>query len=61
MAKLPDKSRNTIFLRYMEKMGYEDIGRSMDMKLEAVRKSLFRVKQKLKQCIEVRSNLEKLI
>ena len=61
MAKLPDKGRKTIFLRYMEKMGYEDIGKSMDMKLEAVRKTLFRVKQKLRQCIDIRTGLEKLI
>lgn len=61
MAKLPEKGRKTIFLRYMEKMGYEEIGKSMDMKLEAVRKNLFRVKQKLRQCIDIRSGLEDLI
>ncbi|MCM8538855.1 MAG: sigma-70 family RNA polymerase sigma factor [Lentisphaeraceae bacterium] len=61
MAKLPEKGRKTIFLRYMEKMGYEEIGQSMDMKLEAVRKNLFRVKQKLRECIDIRSGLEKLI
>lgn len=61
MMKLPEKSRKTIQLRYHEKMGYDAIGSSLGMKLEAVRKSLFRVKQKLRQCIEVRSNLEKLV
>ena len=61
MTKLPEKSRQTIQLRYHEKMGYDDISSSLGMKLEAVRKSLFRVKQKLRQCIEVRSNLEKLV
>ncbi|MCM8535952.1 MAG: sigma-70 family RNA polymerase sigma factor [Lentisphaeraceae bacterium] len=61
IAKLPEKGRKTITLRYMEKLGYEDISSSLGMKLEAVRKSLFRVKQKLRACIDIRSGLEKLI
>lgn len=61
MTKLPEKSKNTIKLRYHEKLSYEDISSYLGMKLEAVRKSLFRVKKKLKECIEIRSNLENLL
>ena len=61
MAKLPEKGKKAIKLRYHEKLSYEDISSFLGMKLEAVRKNLFRVKKKLKECIEIRANLEDLM
>ncbi|MFT5130633.1 MAG: RNA polymerase sigma-70 factor (ECF subfamily) [Rhodothermales bacterium] len=58
MTRLPDRARKTIELRYAENMGYQDIATTLGMTLEAVRKSLFRVKGKLRSCMELKAQME---
>jgi RNA polymerase sigma-70 factor (ECF subfamily) len=56
LAKLPQRGRELLRLRYEENAAYPDIAHALDMKLEAVRKSLFRNKQQLAACVRLRVN-----
>ncbi|MFT5126358.1 MAG: RNA polymerase sigma-70 factor (ECF subfamily) [Kiritimatiellia bacterium] len=58
LAKLPERGRELLRLRYEENAAYPDMARTLDMKLEAVRKSLFRNKQQLASCVRLRLNQE---
>ena len=52
LARLPKRGRETLQLRYAEDMGYEAIGNTLGMTIEAVRKALFRLKRQLRSCLE---------
>ncbi|MFT5469019.1 MAG: RNA polymerase sigma-70 factor (ECF subfamily) [Verrucomicrobiales bacterium] len=60
LSKLSQRGREMIRLRYEEESGYSEIGSALNMKLEAVRKSLFRTKQQLADCVRLRMSREPL-
>jgi RNA polymerase sigma-70 factor (ECF subfamily) len=45
-SKLRERDRRVLALRFTDKLGYHEIGSALDMKIEAVRKSLFRIKER---------------
>jgi len=46
---LTQRQRKAVYLRYMEEMEYEDIGKLLDMNAESVRKLVFRGLEKLRK------------
>jgi RNA polymerase sigma factor (sigma-70 family) len=50
--KLPDKSRRLIDLHYDLGVTSVDIARQMEMKADAVRRALFRLREQLRKCIQ---------
>jgi len=46
---LTDRQRKAIYLRYMEEMEYEDIGKLLDMTAESARKLVFRGLEKIRK------------
>ena len=51
LAKLPDKARRMLTLRYQEELHSDEIGASMGMNSGAVRISLLRVREALLKCL----------
>ena len=49
MKKLTDRQREAIYLRYMQELEYDEIGRLMNMNAESVRKLVYRGIEKLRQ------------
>jgi len=58
LARLSQRGRELIRLRYEDDAGYQKIGATLDMKLEAVRKGLYRAKQQLENCVRSRIGQE---
>jgi len=52
LEKVSPRGRDVLRCRFVDGLSYEKIGTSVDMKLEAVRKTLFRVKKQLKSCVD---------
>lgn len=55
LAELSGRSRDLIRLRYEQNAAYSQIGDALGMTLEAVRKSLFRTKQRLASCVQLKA------
>ena len=51
---VPDRGRRVLDARYVDDLAYEQIGQVVGMSLEAVRKTLYRVKKQLRACVETR-------
>ena len=49
LGLLTPRQRKAVYLRYMEEMEYEEIGKLLDMNAESVRKLVFRGLEKLKK------------
>lgn len=49
LSLLTPRQRKAVYLRYMEEMEYEEIGKLMDMTAESVRKLVFRGLEKLRK------------
>jgi RNA polymerase sigma-70 factor (ECF subfamily) len=60
LSQLPQQARELIRLRYEENAAYSEIGETVSMALEAVRKKLFRSKQQLADCVRLRMGRESL-
>lgn len=54
LEDLPKRSREIIRLQYQEERTYEEIGATLEMKIEAVRKALYRIRKQLRECVEKR-------
>jgi RNA polymerase sigma factor (sigma-70 family) len=52
LDKLPEKSRRIVEVYYFAGVSSPDIASQMQMKVAAVRRALFRLRGKLRQCIE---------
>lgn len=52
LQRVPDNARRVLKARFVEELGYEQIGERVGMTLEAVRKSLFRSKKQVRACVE---------
>lgn len=52
--QLTDRGRRLLNARFVDQLGYPQIGSRFDMSIEAVRKALFRAKQDVKSCVETR-------
>lgn len=52
--QLPDQARRVISARFVDELGYQQIADRIGISLEAVRKTLFRMKKQLRSCVESR-------
>jgi RNA polymerase sigma-70 factor (ECF subfamily) len=52
MAEVSGRGRQLLAARFGEELGYQEIARRLGMNLEAVRKALFRIKKRLRRCVE---------
>ena len=52
LGRLPDRGRQVLQARFADELSYEQIGRRVEMSLEAVRKALFRLKKQVRSCVE---------
>jgi len=57
LARLPERSRHLIALRYEDNLGCEEIARQLDCSLEAVYQQLSRLRTQLASCIRRRLEL----
>lgn len=49
-----ERSKRVIEARFIDELGYPQIGERLSMSIEAVRKTLFRVKKQVRMCVETR-------
>jgi RNA polymerase sigma factor (sigma-70 family) len=54
LARLSERGRGVLRARFVDELSYEQIGQRLDMTIEAVRKSLFRHKRQVRDCVESR-------
>lgn len=54
LKKLPEKSRDVIEKHYMHEMSVESIAKNLAVSAATLRKTLFRIRLKLRECIEAR-------
>ncbi len=52
LGRIPNRGRQVLDARFVDGLGYEQIGKRVGMSLEAVRKALFRVKKQVRSCVE---------
>ncbi len=52
--QLTARSKRVLQARFVDELGYTQIGQRLSMSIEAVRKSLFRVKKQVRACMEAR-------
>jgi len=52
LQRLSENGRRVLDARFIDDLGYPQIGERVGMSLEAVRKSLFRVKKQVRACVE---------
>ena len=52
LKRVPERSREVLQARFRDEMSYQQIGERVGMSLEAVRKALFRLKRRLRSCVE---------
>ena len=52
VERVPDRGRQVLNARFVDNLGYQEIGERVGMSLEAVRKTLFRLKKQVRTCVE---------
>ena len=52
LQRVPDRGRRVLNARFVDELGYQQIGERVSMSLEAVRKALFRLKKQVRSCVE---------
>lgn len=52
LSHIPDRGRKVLKSRFVDELSYQEIGERVNMTLEAVRKSLFRIKKQVRLCVE---------
>jgi RNA polymerase sigma-70 factor (ECF subfamily) len=50
--QVPERGRRVLKARFVDELSYEKIGERLEMKIEAVRKALFRLKKQVRTCVE---------
>ncbi len=51
--RVPQRGRRVLEARFVDELSYQQIGERVGMKLEAVRKALFRLKKQVRACMEI--------
>lgn len=54
IGQITDRSKSVLEARFVDELGYPQIGERLSMSIEAVRKALFRVKKQVRACVENR-------
>jgi RNA polymerase sigma-70 factor (ECF subfamily) len=50
--RVPDRGQGVLKARFVDELSYQKIGERLGMKIEAVRKALFRLKKQVRTCVE---------
>lgn len=50
--RVPVRGQGVLRARFVDELSYEKIGERLGMKIEAVRKALFRLKKQVRSCVE---------
>ncbi len=54
IERVPDRGRRVLTARLVDELSYKQVGQRVGMTIEAVRKALFRLKKRLRSCVETR-------
>ena len=54
IGQISDRGKRVLEARFIDELGYPQIGERLSMSIEAVRKALFRVKKQVRTCVETR-------
>ena len=54
IENVPEQGRGVLMARFVDELSYEKIGERIGMSIEAVRKSLFRLKKQVRSCVETK-------
>lgn len=54
VSQTSERSKRVLESRFVDELGYPQIGKRLSMSIEAVRKALFRVKKQVRECVESR-------
>ena len=54
IQRISDRSKSVLEARFIDELGYSEIGQRLSMSVEAVRKALFRVKKQVRTCVATR-------
>ncbi|TWU38528.1 RNA polymerase sigma factor [Novipirellula artificiosorum] len=54
IGQISDRGKRVLEARFIDELGYPQIGKRLSMSIEAVRKALFRVKKQVRECVETR-------
>ena len=52
--QIPEHAKRVLEARFIDELGYPQIGQRLSMSIEAVRKALFRFKKQVRACVETR-------
>ena len=52
LEQVPERGRGVLKSRFADEMSYQQIAEQLGMTIEAVRKALFRLKKRLRSCVE---------
>ena len=52
--QIPEQAKRVLEARFIDELGYPQIGQRLSMSIEAVRKALFRFKKQVRECVETR-------
>ncbi|MEL6898451.1 MAG: sigma factor-like helix-turn-helix DNA-binding protein, partial [Planctomycetota bacterium] len=58
VQQISDRNKRVLEARFVDELGYPQIGNRLAMSIEAVRKALFRVKKQFRTCVENRLTTE---
>ena len=53
LQRVPQKGRRVLRARFVDELSYQQIGQRVGMTIEAVRKTLFRLKKQIRSCVEI--------
>ncbi len=54
LERVPERGQGVLRARFADELGYQQIGERLGMTIEAVRKTLFRLKKQVRSCVETR-------
>jgi len=54
LERVPQRGRDVLKSRFVDELNYQEIGERLGMSLESVRKSLFRIKKQVQDCVQAR-------
>ncbi|MEO1998011.1 MAG: sigma-70 family RNA polymerase sigma factor [Planctomycetaceae bacterium] len=53
LQRVPKRGRRVLRARFVDEQSYQQIGERVGMTIEAVRKTLFRLKKQVRSCVEI--------
>ena len=54
LEQLPDRGKGILNARFADELSYQQISEKLEITIEAVRKTLFRVRKQIRSCVETR-------